>query len=91
MEETLHPTHRTRMSDASSFDEICMLCGFTDQVPGGWGNLVKPCPGSRDACPKCGMHRLANYFGEIACTECGHKVASREVKQEVPDSVSQSS
>jgi hypothetical protein len=26
----MHPTHRTRYSDASTFDEICVLCGVTD-------------------------------------------------------------
>lgn len=39
-----HPTHQTRFSDASTFDEICVKCGATDQVPGGWGRLALPCP-----------------------------------------------
>ena len=40
-----HPSHVTRISlDASSYDEICTLCGATDQVPGGWGKLADPCP-----------------------------------------------
>lgn len=39
-----HPSHKTRFSDASTFDEICVLCGATDQVPGGWGQLAYPCP-----------------------------------------------
>lgn len=42
--EGLHPSHVTRFSDASTFDEICMNCGSTDEVPGGWGQLAKPCP-----------------------------------------------
>ncbi len=41
----LHPSHVTRISmDASSYDEICINCGATDEVPGGWGKLVLPCP-----------------------------------------------
>lgn len=44
----LHPSHKTRFSDASTFDEICEICGATDEVPGGWGELAKPCPGSRE-------------------------------------------
>ncbi len=41
----LHPSHKTRFSwDASTFDEICELCGNTDMVPGGWGKLADPCP-----------------------------------------------
>lgn len=38
-----HPTHKTRISDASTFDEICVHCGATDT----WGsNLLNlPCPG----------------------------------------------
>ena len=39
-----HPSHKTRMSDASTFDEICENCGATDGVFGGWGNLALPCP-----------------------------------------------
>lgn len=42
-----HPSHKTRYSDASTFDEICDLCGATDQVPGGWGQLAYPCPGKK--------------------------------------------
>jgi hypothetical protein len=44
MQESCHPSHVTRFSDASSFDEICVNCGATDQVPGGWGRLAHPCP-----------------------------------------------
>lgn len=40
----LHPSHVTRMSDASTFDEICINCYARDEVPGGWGELAKPCP-----------------------------------------------
>ncbi len=40
-----HPSHVTRFSfDASTYDEICVNCGETDQVPGGWGKLAEPCP-----------------------------------------------
>jgi hypothetical protein len=38
-----HHSHVTRYSDASTYDEICVNCGATDQVPGGWGKLVEPC------------------------------------------------
>jgi hypothetical protein len=43
----LHPSHETRFSDASTYDEVCVLCGATDQVPGGWGDLAHPCPKAR--------------------------------------------
>jgi hypothetical protein len=42
--QRVHPSHKTRISDASTFDEICDLCGAHDQVPGGLGDLVHPCP-----------------------------------------------
>ena len=42
--DTKHPSHVTRMSDASTYDEICVNCGARDEVPGGWGDLAKPCP-----------------------------------------------
>jgi hypothetical protein len=44
MTDSLHPTHKTRISiDASSYDEICVNCGATDRI-GSWGDLAKPCP-----------------------------------------------
>lgn len=44
VKDALHPSHVTRVTiDASSYDEICVNCGETDIVPGGWGNLRLPC------------------------------------------------
>lgn len=39
-----HPSHKTRASDASSYDEVCEACGATDISGGGWGKLAEPCP-----------------------------------------------
>ncbi len=39
-----HPSHDTRSSDASTYDEVCKKCGATDKVPGGWGRLALLCP-----------------------------------------------
>ena len=25
------------------YDVYCEICGHTDETPGGWGQLVKPC------------------------------------------------
>jgi len=45
----LHPTHRTRFSfDASTYDVVCELCGETDMVPGGWGQLKYECPATEE-------------------------------------------
>lgn len=49
IKDELHPSHVTRISDASSFDEICINCGATDNPlgvrgSGKWGELAKPCP-----------------------------------------------
>lgn len=42
-----HPSHVTRFSfDASTYDEVCVRCGATDKVPGGWGDLANPCSNS---------------------------------------------
>ena len=38
-----HLSHVTRISDASSFDEICVNCGAHDEI-GSWGTLVDLCP-----------------------------------------------
>lgn len=43
MTDKLHPSHKTRYSDASTFDEICVHCGATDRL-GSWGKLAEPCP-----------------------------------------------
>lgn len=40
----LHSSHRTRPSDASTFDDYCINCGAKDESPGGWGLLAFPCP-----------------------------------------------
>lgn len=57
-----HPSHVTRMSDASTFDEICVNCGATDEVPGGWGLLAQPCPNP----PKkvCGVNWCVAYAAD---------------------------
>lgn len=53
----LHPSHKTRFSDASTFDEICINCGATDEVPGGWGQLAYPCARQKCTCyPWDGNH-----------------------------------
>lgn len=46
-----HSSHETRFSDASTFDEICKICGATDIAGGGWGKLAEPCPGPRNGVP----------------------------------------
>lgn len=44
MKDKCHPSHVTRVSiDSSSYDEICINCGATDMVIGGWGELRFPC------------------------------------------------
>jgi len=40
----MHPSHKTRFSDASRFDYVCVYCGATDETGNGWGELAKPCP-----------------------------------------------
>jgi hypothetical protein len=41
-----HPSHKTRASDASSFDEVCIKCGARDSL-GSWGDLRFPCKGKQ--------------------------------------------
>jgi hypothetical protein len=43
MTDSCHPSHVTRASDASTFDEVCTNCGATDIAGGGWGKLAEPC------------------------------------------------
>jgi hypothetical protein len=45
--DVCHESHNTRVSDASSFDEICVNCGRTDITGGGWGWLRMPCPSKK--------------------------------------------
>lgn len=39
----VHASHKTRFSDSSVYDEVCTLCGATDEL-GSFGELSKPCP-----------------------------------------------
>lgn len=38
----IHPNHRMRISLGPGFDEVCTLCGRSDQ----YRDLEKPCPAS---------------------------------------------
>lgn len=54
----MHPSHITRFSwDASTYDEICINCDATDEVPGGWGQLAYPC-----SCPEEKRITLDEYY-----------------------------
>lgn len=44
--------HRTRFSDSSYFDEVCIMCGATDGF--GDNRLNRPCPKPLPAAPKTG-------------------------------------
>ena len=51
-----HPSHVTRSSDSSYYDEVCIHCGHTDVVPGGWGKLADPCSDEPE------QHRVARLL-----------------------------
>ncbi len=54
----MDPSHVTRFSwSASTYDEVCINCGETDHVPGGWGQLAFPCP-----CPESERITLEEYY-----------------------------
>lgn len=65
--ERKHPSHKTRFSDSSFYDEVCEVCGATDQVPGGWGELGKPCPAtpSPPQDPRDEALRVARHFLKV--------------------------
>jgi hypothetical protein len=46
--DQLHPSHVTRASDASTYDEVCTRCGATDVTGGGWGKLAEPCSAAQE-------------------------------------------
>lgn len=48
LKDERHPTHRTRYSDASTFDQVCVLCGARSITGGGWGDLKFPCSGTAE-------------------------------------------
>lgn len=56
-----HPSHEPRISDASTFDEICVYCGATDTR--GSGTIHLPCTmqdkADRDAMDQKEKERLA--------------------------------
>jgi len=63
--------HITRFSDASTFDEVCVNCGATDEVPGGWGDLAYVCPS-----PGKPYKTLDEYYNQV-------KVVSKRNKSNV--------
>jgi len=69
-QDKLHPSHVTRISDASSYDEICVNCGRTDSM-GSWGRLVYLCPFEPEE------HRIARSIGAS-----GSFIASLENKND---------
>ena len=54
---SMHPSHVTRYSDSSYYDEVCIHCGNTDVVPGKWGKLAYQCPDEPE------QHRIARLLG----------------------------
>ena len=67
-----HPSHVTRFSDSSHYDEICVLCGTTDGV----GSLLEAaCPVGRNLHQTHSLEVL--YYPErterkrVRCTTCG--------------------
>lgn len=76
-----HPSHKTRCFwGDSTFDEICELCGATDQVPGGWRKLAYPCTGKKpEKTPATEMAELlkeldgcfCDDYGQPECRRCG--------------------
>lgn len=58
-----HPSHKTRFSDSSFYDEVCVNCGATDRVPGGWGDLAKPCPKTDNPAPSGAQERAPEVRG----------------------------
>lgn len=41
-----HETHKTRYSDSSIYDEVCIYCGATDAI--GDRRLDQPCPANEE-------------------------------------------
>lgn len=56
MMSSKHPSHVTRSSDSSYYDEVCIHCNNTDVVWGGWGKLAYPCPNEPE------QHRVARLL-----------------------------
>lgn len=64
-----HPSHELRSGDASTWDVKCINCGYTDHVPGGWGELASPC---RKAKPVSAMlDDIAKEAAVVWMNECG--------------------
>jgi len=65
-----HPSHVTRFSDASSYDEVCTLCGTTDISGGGWGKLARPCRISDEAATAISQLSAENKRLREGMTSC---------------------
>jgi hypothetical protein len=56
-----HPSHNTRLSDSSLYDEVCSACGATDA--NGMADLSRPCPAT--CTPPEGIVALKQKLDEI--------------------------
>lgn len=80
LDEGCHPSHVTRVSDASSFDEICTNCGATDITGGGWGKLAEPCPAVSTS-PDERMLEIAREAVAAEADQLGFHVAASGIRK----------
>lgn len=81
--ERKHPSHETRVSDASSFDEICVNCGATDITGSGWGKLAEPCPSPRAPIERRRTMTWKTTDEVIAAVRDGSQVTEDELRYAV--------
>lgn len=74
-----HPSHDTRFSMSSLYDEVCVNCGATDLTGGGWGKLAEPCPKAKKKEEKM-SEKPTPHRGEVY-TYKGQQYLVREVSQ----------
>lgn len=70
---SVHASHTTRTSDASTYDEVCVDCGATD-APG--GGLAAPCPNPRPL-PDAASATAAPCGADVATPTIADEVGAR--------------
>lgn len=66
---SIHPTHRMRSSDASTYDAVCESCGAVDATPATRASdraLRSPCKKPRHKLSKRATRLIAEYAGAVS-------------------------
>jgi len=85
-----HPSHKTRYSDSSLYDEVCVYCGATDTLRS-WGELANPCPNApkQNNDPKLALKQVIEAWDSLPVGNHSIEAVSKWLNsQKIKDAIS---